>query len=207
MSDSENDLDTTDETLPDELTLLKQRATLLGITFSNKIGVDALRARIQAKLDDSVPDDGEDDPDDEEPAVVPVAAARLTKAERIAAQRREIRDEEMKMVRIRITNLNPNKKELSGEIFTVANKFLGIVKKFIPYGEATEDGYHVPHIIYKQLKDRKFLNIKTRRNRTTGQIEVEQNWAPEFALEVLPQLTRDELARLAAAQAAAGGVS
>ncbi len=193
MSDSDTVFDAEDTV--DEITLLKQRADTLGITYSPRIGVDSLRAKIDERLNEKEPD-------------APAAgSSKLTKLEQTAALRESMHKEQMKMVRLRITNLNPNKKELTGEIFTVANKFLGIVKKYIPYGEVTEDGYHVPYILYTELRDRKFLSIKTRQDKTTGQIVVSQNWVPEFALEVLPQLTQAELNKLAAAQSAAGGAS
>ena len=193
MSDSDTVFDAEDTV--DEITLLKQRADTLGITYSPRIGVDSLRAKIDERLSEKEPD-------------APAAGSgKLTKNEQTAALRESMHKEQMKMVRLRITNLNPNKKELTGEIFTVANKFLGIVKKYIPYGEVTEDGYHVPYILYTELRDRKFLSIKTRQDKTTGQIVVSQNWVPEFALEVLPQLTQAELNKLAAAQSAAGGAA
>jgi len=110
----------------------------------------------------------------------------------------------MKLVRLRIQNLDPKKKDLPGEIFTVANEYLGTVKKFVPYGEVTEEGYHVPYCIYRMMDARKFLNIRTVKDRRTGIERVESTWAKEFALEVLPQLTAKELAELANAQKAAG---
>ena len=109
---------------------------------------------------------------------------------------------------VRITNLDPKKKDLPGEVFTVANEHLGTVRKFVPYGEVTDNGYHVPYCIYKALKARKFLNIRTFKDRQNqNQIKVEQSWAQEFALEVLPTLTPDEIKKLAAAQSAAGGLN
>lgn len=116
--------------------------------------------------------------------------------------RADLIKEQMKLVRCRIQNLDPKKAELPGEIFTVANRILGTVRKYVPYGEVTDNGYHLPYIIYKQLEDRRFLNIRT--STKNGQVRVESNWAKEFAIEVLPPLTQEELDRLAAAQAAAG---
>lgn len=208
MSDSDHQTDQTtdldkdeDDIQVDEMTLLKQRADLLGIAYSPRIGIDSLKQKIARKV--------AGEPEEKAPAEEKVAAepAAMSKIQREAKLRADMQTEHMKLVRLRITNLNPNKKDLHGEIFTVANRFLGNVKKYIPYGEATEDGYHVPHVIYMQLKTRKFLNIRTYRNKANGQIVVEQKWVPEFALEVLPQLDQGELNQLAASQAAAGGVS
>lgn len=114
-------------------------------------------------------------------------------------------NEQMKLVRLRITNLDPKKKDLQGEIMTVANEHLGTVRKFIPFGEVTEEGYHVPYCLYQMMKERRFQNIRTIKGRD-GQLRTETNWAPEFALEVLDPLTPQELRDLATAQAAAGSV-
>ena len=202
MSDS----DTTPDMPADELALLKQRADMLGISYSPKIGVDALKDKIERKLAEPAGNADGAAAGAASDATSVVDDIPLTDGQRKARIRRRMKEEEMKLVRLRISCLNPNKRELQGEIFTVANKYLGIVKKFVPYGEASEEGYHVPHVIYKQLKARKFLDVKTRRDKRTGKIIITQRWVPEFALEVLPQLTEAELKQLAAAQAAAGGL-
>lgn len=185
----------------DELSRLKERARLLGIRFSPSIKAETLRERINAALTDKPTEAAAE----VEEAAAP--SAPLSPLAQKAALRKKLISEEMKLVRLRITNMNPQKKDLHGEIFTVANKYLGIVKKFVPYGEATDEGYHVPYIIYRQLKDRKFLQIKTRKDpKNPGQILVDQRWVNEFALEVLPPLTAAELAELKALQMASAGL-
>jgi len=219
-----------------EIDALKNRARIMGIVHSNNIGVDALRAKIEAKLKD---EDETAEPDEEEapaeieavvteevaaaPVVIEVQEATVIptavinpvleptpepappKKSAKQIERETMIKEQLKLVRLRITNLDPKKKDLPGEIFTVANRTLGAVRKFIPYGEATENGYHVPYILYIQLKNRQFLNIKTRKD-SRGRTIVETGMAREFALEVLPPLTPKELAQLAASQAASKGM-
>lgn len=194
----------TTATPANEIAILKNRARMMGITFSNNIGVEALRAKIQAKMDETdVPTDETDgDADGDEPEAKPDAPPKKETTQQL---RDRLTREAMKLVRLRITNLDPKKKDLPGEIITVANEFIGTVRKYIPFGEVTDDGYHVPYVLYQELENRRFLDVRvTRRN---GREHVEQRWAKEFALEVLPQLTPQELARLSAAQAAAGGLS
>lgn len=200
MTDQVDQIETEEEAF-DELTMLKKRADLMGLSYSSRIGVEALKLKIDNKLN-GVTEEANEAALTEPSKSAPVS---LTKAEQDSAIRVKQNAEMMKLVRLRITNLNPNKKELQGEILTVANKFLGIVKKFIPYGEVTDGGYQVPFILYQELKARKFLSIKTKRD-AKGNVEVIQRWVPEFALEVLPQITEEELGKLAAAQAAAGVV-
>lgn len=123
-----------------------------------------------------------------------------------AAKRDRLIKDKMRLVRCRIYNMDPKKKELHGEIISVGNELLGTVRKFIPFGEATDDGYHIPLIIYNQLASRKFLHVKTTRNPRNGQINVSTSWQREFNLEVLPPLTEAELNDLKQAQIAAGSV-
>lgn len=134
-----------------------------------------------------------------------VAQAPAISPSKKLSMRDQLVAEQMALVRCRITNLDPKKADLPGEIFTVANEFIGTVKKYVPYGEVTDDGYHLPLCIYNQLIERTFVSIKTVKNKNgRGATTVTQD-AREFSIDVLPQLTPDELARLANAQAAAAG--
>ena len=183
--------------------LLIARARKLGVEFSNNIGTDKLRERINAKLD------GEPEPAGDEPEINPFGADVL--AEKPAPQTRQelidlMQKEQMRLVRVRITNMDPKKKDLPGEVLTVANEFLGTVRKFIPFGEVTDNGYHIPFVLYTMLDERKFLNIRVTKNQRTGREQVTSQWAKEFALEIMPPLTQLELNNLAVAQAAAGSI-
>lgn len=165
----------------EELNSLKERATLLGIKFSNNIGVDTLRAKVNAKLEEGN------------------LASEAT--DNKVALRKSVKDEELKLVRIRLSVMNPMKKTWRGEVFTVANSVIGTVKKFVPFGpNFYSNGYHVPNCIYKMLRDRTFLNISTVEK--NGRITTQTEFLPEFSITVLPPLTKEELEELAAAQAA-----
>lgn len=192
--------DTVDEVQVDELALLKQRASLMGLKFSNNIGLEALRKKVSDAQEGIT----------EEPEVAqvnplePVTVA--PKEETRTEMARRIRLEQTKLVRIRIQNLDPKKKDLPGEIITVANDFMGTVRKFVPYGEQTDNGYHVPYCIYQFLKERKFLNIRVTKGKN-GRPNIQQAWVREFSIEVLPMLTQEELTNLGQAQIAAGSLN
>lgn len=196
----------TTESAPDERSLLMQRARLMNIKISNNIGIDALKAKITAHLEAESKVKTEDEPEEVPPEfkAEPVPARTLTASEKKAALRKKLMKEAMKLVRLRITNLDPKKKDLPGEILTVANRYIGTVRKFIPFGDQTENGYHVPNCIYQMMKERKFLHIRTVKTKYDGD-RVETSYVPEFALEVLPQLTPADLKKLALQQAAARG--
>lgn len=199
-------IDPADAPKPTELQMLKERAKVMGITHSNNISVEALRQKIEDKMN------GKEEAADKDSvkSEATVYAANPLEGQTAPAKRKTLRQymqaEQMKLVRVRITNLDPKKKDLPGEIFTVANEVLGTVRKFVPYGEASDNGYHLPYIIYKQLESRRFLNIRTVKDRRTNTNRIESTWAKEFALEVLEPLTQKELSQLATAQIAAGSV-
>lgn len=177
----------------DELSLLKDQARTLGITFSNNIGIETLREKIKDALEPK-----------EEEKEKEVVTSMLSKLEKENLVRKHVRDEKLKLVRLRIANLNPSKKDLPGAIITVSSKYLGTVKKYVPFGEATDDGYHVPYCIYEFLKSKKFTQRKTIKDPVTKRERMVTNSVSEYAIDVLPPLTQEELAKLAQAQQAAG---
>lgn len=165
----------------EELTALKERADLMGIKYSNNIGLETLRAKINEKLEDK--------------------QIEVEGVQSKAALRKKVMDEQMKLVRIRLNVLNPAKRAWRGEVFTIANAVLGTVKKFVPYDPAFyENGYHVPYCIYKMLLNKTFLNITIKK--VNGKEYPQTSFAKEFGIEVLPNLTREELDELAKEQAA-----
>ena len=192
------------ETAVDELALLKERAKQMGIPFSNNISLETLRKRISDKME------GKDVPEvnpltgDAEIAAITSAPAKLDAEQNALALRKMMQREQMKLVRVRITNMDPKKKDLPGEIWTVSNEYLGNVRKMIPYGEQTDEGFHIPYCLFRLLQSKRFLHIRTVKDRVTGVERQDKQWVKEFSLDVLPDLTKEELARLAAAQAAAG---
>ena len=206
-----------------ELDVLKQRARMMGVEFSNNIGVETLRERIRVKAEEQSNATAAPAPALFDPALIPAATQQASfqadtsggpalgfkpKPTKPLTLRQYLQREHMKLIRVRITNLDPKKKNLPGEVFTVANEFLGTVRKYIPYGEVSDDGYHVPYCIYRELESRRFLDIRTFKERANGnKIRVEQRWAKEFAIEVLPHLTPTELKQLAVAQMAEVGDS
>lgn len=175
------------ETKPDELALLKKQADTLGVSYKGNIGIEALKARIQEKLGTG----------EEEVEVAPVKRKSLVQA---------MRDKHMRLVRCRISNMNPAKASIPGEILTVANRFIGKVAKFVPY-RGYDDGYHLPACLYEAIKDREYLRIVKIKDKVTGREYDKAEMVKEFAIALLPDLTPAELAKLAADQRARGGVS
>lgn len=175
--------------IPDELTSLKARADMMGITYHPSIGVEKLREKVVAALSDAPA-----------PVVESVHSAPEVKESEAAFVGR-MRREANTLIRVRVTCMNPNKKEWDGEVFTVGNSVVGTFSKFVPFNSA-EDGWHIPTIIYQTMVERK-CQIFTSTKDSRGNVTRQGKLIKEFSIEVLPPLTREELQDLAQRQAMA----
>ena len=143
------------ELTQDELTTLKARADMLGISYHPSIGVEKLKAKIEAKLSDA-PEETD------EPEVKPQVQAPGVAVETEGQKRQRLRKQAAELVRIRVTCMNPAKREWEGEIITAGNSAVGTFKKYIPFN--ADEGWHVPRIIYNHLVEREcqvFVTINT----------------------------------------------
>lgn len=166
---------------------LRENGKILGLEFSPNEGIPSMRQKLlearHVLLEDTANLAAEADlPVDEQ------------------AAKRKLRLENTKLVRIQIACLNPAKSELPGEIFTVHNDIVGTIKKFVPYNEAGE-AYHVPMMLLKFLKRKKYLQIKDPPKGSRNPPSTKM--VPEFAITLLDPLTKKELDELARAQGAA----
>jgi len=167
----------------DELAVLKARADALGIPYHPSIGVEKLREKVNAALK-------------KDEALQEVSSAENNETE--SQRRNRLRQEASKLVRIRLTCMNPHKKEWHGEFITAGNSVVGTFTKYIPFN--ADEGWHVPHIIYEQLRDREcqvFVTVRDSKGNATRRGKT----IKEFSIEVLPPLTEEELKDLAQRQA------
>lgn len=186
MSDLDNEVL---EPVQDELASLKARADMLGLSYHPSIGVEKLRDKITAALTSTK-------------EVAPQAPA--TEEESLSALRMRKRREASELVRIRLTCMNPAKKEWDGEIFTCGNAVVGSYTKYVPFN--VDDGWHVPRIIYNMIVDRMCQVFVTTRDARGNNVRTGK-LIKEFAVEVLPNLTTEELAELARRQAMAKSIA
>lgn len=175
--------------MPDELTSLKARADLLGLSYHPSIGLDKLRDKVANAIAGT-----KEEAEPEEVVAVP---------ESVLDERTRLRNEALELVRIRVACMNPNKKEWDGELFTVGNTLIGTQKKFVPFNN--EEGWHVPRIIYNMLVERECQIFVSQRD-TRGNTVRKPKLIKEFAVEVLPNLTVEELEELARRQAMAKSI-
>ena len=191
-----NDVTQTEDTSEDfdELTVLKHRADMLGIKYHPSTGLDKLKAKINNTLGTAE--------NTSSSAEVPKDFKILTHKE--FKQERKARAKKLAnaLVRVRVTCMNPAKKEWEGEIFSVGSAKLGTFKKYIPYNVE----WHIPHIMYESLKERKCAVFHTVKDHL-GQKIRKSKLVPEFSIEVLPPLTKKELEDLVRKQAMSGSMT
>lgn len=184
----------------EQLEIAKNKAIKLNIQFHPSIGLSKLQEKIdevlntpikEAKLPPPTASNTKD--------AIPFPKKGLSKAERLTAKR----DDAARLVRIRVSCMNPNKKEWEGEVFTVSNSVVGTHKKYIPFNN--EEGWHVPNIIYKHMLERECqIFIKTKGPR--GEKVKKGKIIKEFSIELMDQLTKEELQELAIQQAMANNI-
>ena len=204
------DTDEVNEETPDELSLLKERATLMGIKFSPNIGIDKLKERIEEKK--NPPKDDNQPPFAEyarEEYDTIQAAQHTAQAKQVAPLQRPTplqekmarRDKALQLVRIRVANMNPINSNLKGDIISAGNSELGMIKKFVPFN--AEHGWHVPQILLDVLQNKKFM---THYEVKIGNKRIKKHkLVPEYSIEILPPLTSAELDALKQRQLMAQG--
>lgn len=168
---------TTKDDEPTAFDKLKAQAQIMGVEYRDDITEKALRKRLMDVLEQA--QEGE----------------VLTNAELTA-----LNQESNKLVRCIVTPMGAHMKDLQGQLFSVGNSVLGYVSKYILFNAE----YHIPKIILdhiQQVETQFFVN-KT----INGQKVKESKMTKAFGVQILPDLTKEELAELAKAQAARGMV-
>jgi hypothetical protein len=182
----------------DELATLKARADMMGIKYHPSTGVDKLKAKIDLKLAGK----------EEEPEVKAKPKSKeypegyVTDAEFQDEAFRLRKQTAGKLIRVRVTCMNPSKKEWDGEIISVGSSKIGTYKKFVKFN--TEEGWHIPFIIYEYLKEKKCAMYHTVQDNKGNKVR-KSKLVNEFNIEVLPALTKEELKDLAQRQAMEAG--
>lgn len=113
------------------------------------------------------------------------------------------RNHAMALIRVNVTCMNPFKREWDGEIFTTGNALVGSISKYVPFN--SEDGWHIPRILYNFLRDREcqiFITVTDQRQNKVRKGKM----IKEFNIEVLEPLTPQELQELKERQALARSV-
>ena len=185
-----------------ELKSLKAKAEMIGLKFHPNIGLEKLKKKVNEQLSkdkatlvkeakeravDNVPE-----PIPSVPQTNNFAAPLMARNETPAQKKMRLRKKASRLVRFRLTCMNPNKKKWPGEIFTVSNSFVGTFKRHIPFNA---NSWHCEEMLLNMIKDRKFTEfyeIKDKKGRTAKRTKLVR----EFAIDELPPLTEKEIADL-----------
>ena len=168
-----------------EKVLLMERATLMGIPFHPSIGVKNLKAKIAEYTSD---------------APAPVKAVEVIvpeiPVETQAQKNTRKRKEASKLHRVNIVCMDPNEKGKEGDWCSMSNRFIGVIKRYIPWN--TENGTHVEDVLLNILKEKEYR--KTIKKKVNGKVIKRSISVKKFSIDVLPALTSDELTELARVQ-------
>jgi len=198
--------------MPSELDTLKLRAAQMEIKFHPKIGLDKLKKKIAdfqkeaEKTNVKLAREAAKQKELEEATLVTTDTGINTnkvESETKGQRRARLVKEASRLVRVRVSNMNPNKKEWEGDIFTVSNSVVGTFKKYVPYNN--EEGWHVPQIILTHLLERQCQIFYTVKNNRGAKVR-KGKLIKELNIEVLPDLTYPELKELAQRQAQANSI-
>ena len=194
---SEQNQETTVDT-KQEREALKARCQLLGIQTQGNQSNETLRALIRAKQDEMDAAARQANPAAFDEAVE-------TSEGRTPSLREYLKTEALKLVRVRISCMNPQLAKMGSVIITTGNEYTGTVRKVVFFGEKTENGYHIPQIILNVLQRRKFQQVVEERNHK-GHLVPRARWMKEFNIEILPPLTQKELNALKDRQLATNSI-
>jgi len=183
----------------EEIKLLKSRADQMGVKYHHRAGLKKMKEIVEAGMNAVT------SPEVKIPEIIfsPEEEETNQPQERPFAKKARLRKEANELVRVRISCMNPNKKDWDGEIYTVSNSVVGTVKKYVPFN--AENGWHVPKIIFTAMTERKcqiFHTVKDSRGNKVRKGKL----IKELNIEVLPALTNIELKDLATQQAMANNL-
>lgn len=200
-----------------ELASLKETAKRIGLTHHISIGLVKLKARVNdhlAKSPEEVVQAKVEQVQEarEEPIEVqPLPTTTNTyespdtpqrKRETAAQRKTRLKRKASRLIRFRLTCMNPNKKAWVGEIFTVSNSAIGTIKRHIPFHA---EAWHCEEMLLNFIKEKQFMEhyaVKDRKGRSVKKHRL----AREFSVEMLPPLTQEQIKDLAAAQAKANNL-
>lgn len=212
-----------------EIEALKARAEKLGIAVDGRWGVEKLREVVNAAVAGDKPVTepvaapvvpvvaaAPVAPAPEAEIVSPVAITKMpsladavtaeqapvqTEPETPGQKKNRLRREAMALVRVRVSCMDPQKKNLKGELICVSNRNFGSIQRFVPFNRE----WHIEKVLYDVLMEKEYMVFDRTKTGRAGIETVEPRNVPAFNIQVLPPLTKTELKDLAQRQAMADG--
>ena len=200
-------------TNPLKLQHIRAQADMLGVKYHHRAGIE----KIQQLIDDhlmaqnaelAIPDPAAEASIRSEPKM-PMAKGYdelivpMTEAEYKKDAQREAKLLVGALLRVRITCLDPNKKNWPGEIVSVGSARLGTFKRYVPFD--TEEPWHIPKIIYDVLNER-MCSIPVKKKDSRGHKTTAYKQIKAYSITIEEPMTKEEIKELARQQALAGGL-
>lgn len=206
-------------------------AEKLGLVIDGRLGVDKIREEVAAELEVRKEAEAraianaarleaekaaEQAAAQEDEIVSPVEPTKMPSlADALAAEnepvdlsqesegqrKNRLRREATALVRVRISSMNPQKKNVKGELLCVSNRNIGTIQRYIPFNR----DWHIEKVLYDALVAKEFMVFDREKTGRAGIEVVTPRCIPEFNIQVLPPLTKGELKDLAQRQAMANG--
>lgn len=173
---------TQDAPVIDELSMLKQRADLMGIKYAPNISLDTLKERVnKAMVDAEYPKNQ--------------SSAKYTNVSDDPYA--EERAQQSALVRVIVVCHDPSKNHLESELLAIENNLVRD-KRVVFFGKE----WHITRALLESLRDRKYQAF---RKLKTAQGEVHKPYlVPAYSIQELAPLTDAELAQIARKQLADG---
>jgi hypothetical protein len=187
---------------------VRAQAEMLGVKHHHRAGI----AKIQQLIDDHliaqnselIPEPAAEAAIRTEPVVkgyekiIPMSEAEYKKE-----TQREAKTKISSLLRVRITCLDPHKKNWPGELISVGSAKLGTFKRYIPFD--TEEPWHIPKIIYDVLSER-MCSVPIKKKDARGHKTTAYKQIKAYSITIEEPMTAEELKELATQQALAGGL-
>lgn len=193
---------------------LKIKATKLNIQFHPNIGLEKLQAKVDNhQIAPQKPVEAVGTPQIMTVSeITELQQLRAEKAEREAKaiikpvlskdeKIQEMIKEQSELIRIRVSCMNPNKRDWEGEMYTVANRYVKF-KRYVPFNN--DEGWHVEKMMLTFMQNKKCQIFFTRKD-DRGNSTRHGKTINELNIEIMTPLTVHELEDLAQRQAMAAG--
>lgn len=162
-----------------ELESLRKKADLMGITYSGNTSLERLREKVAE------------------------VQGTIEKEEEKQTVYTSLYDEKMRLIRCQVQCLDPQYKNSGGVFISLSNAVLGTHKWFVYFNQPIM----ITKWLYDYLKDCKYIDRSERGRRGNDGLTHTKTVNTEmasFSVTDLPQLTQEELKKLAEEQQATG---
>jgi hypothetical protein len=196
-------------TNPLKLQHIRAQADMLGVKYHHRAGIEKIQVLIDEHLiaqnKELIPEPAAEASIRAEP-VVPGYEEKIipmTEAEYKKERQRKAKSLVGSLLRVRITCLDPHKKNWPGELISVGSAKLGTFKRYVPFD--TEDPWHIPKIIYDVLTER-MCSVPIKKKDARGHKTTAYKQIKAYAISLEEPMTNEEIKELARQQALAGGL-